>query len=491
MKKILTFLIILVLLVFTASAFYVFEIPPFNPGGPFIPPEIPETIDEEEVSIPETGVARPNSYEDHLNKAALLKQNGYNALAITEYQAAARMDPAKITPLIQTGIIYLEENDYLKAKVSFEEALKIKPDNLTTKIYLVKTLIAQRELIEADKIIISIRVHNQESKYYQALLRAYFGDHAKAKSLLNEVINLNSTSEIAENAGKYLAAYDEFDFNLGGQNTHLKTLLGRTYAQTGEYQLAIAILFDAIKEKKNYRDPWIILGYSYLNINKFPDAIEALEEAKKLDPQHPKTPFYLAIAYQGIGDLDRAIQNLELARNNGYEPRIQIEQKLSEIYLQQKEYEKAAQSYENLIALNNEDINQFIKPIWIYIDRLNQPFKALELANKALAAHPEDPMGFNLVGWASVGADDFENARKYLDKALSLNPKLDAVYLNYGTYYEKQGNYKEAAKYYKAAYNLGNGNSISAAAADKYNNIIGKTSGFDYATVKADVLNTN
>ena len=296
---------------------------------------------------------------------------------------------------------------------------------------------------------------------------------------------------MAEKSRKYLAAYDEFDFNQGGENTHLKTLLGRAYAQNGEYQLAIAILFDAIKEKKNYRDPWIILGYSYLNINKFTDAIEALEEARKLDPQHPKTPFYLALAYQGIGDFQRAIDNLEIARNNGYEPRIQIEQKLAELYLQRKEYEKAAQSYENLIALNSEDINQFIKPIWIYLDRLNKPLKALELANKALTTHPESAMGYNLVGWAAVGANDFESAKMYLDKALSVNPKLDAVYLNYGTYYEKQGKLDEAVKYYKAAYSLGKGNSISVAAADKYNNIIGKSPDFDYSTVKADVLNTN
>ena len=185
MKKILTFLIIVLLLVFTASALYVFEIPPFNPGGPFIEAAIPETIENEEINLPASGVARPNSYEDHLNRADMLKQNGYIALAITEYQAAAKKDPEKITPLIQIGTIYIEENDYLKAKVSFEEVLKIKPDNLTAKIYLAKTHIAQRDLIEADKIIISIRVHNQESKYYQAMLRAYFGDHAKDKTLFN------------------------------------------------------------------------------------------------------------------------------------------------------------------------------------------------------------------------------------------------------------------------------------------------------------------
>lgn len=495
MKKILSILIFLVFILFLSLTLFVFEIPPFNPGGLIIPAETTTTSQEE---IPLNGekipdflledkVGRAKTYDEHMNRAELLKENKYYSLAIAEYESASKLSPSKPDPLVKIGEIHLLTNDTIKAKLSLQEAIKLDPENIKAKILLTKAYIAERQTDDAKGTIDSIQVHNQESKYYQALLAAYTGDHEFAKSCFNEAINIGGNDSLIKNSQNFLAAYAEFDTNQGGQNTHLYTLLARSYNQTKEFELAIPLLFEVIREKKDYRDAWILLGYAYLSTQKYQDAVEALEEAKKLDPQKPETLFFLGLGYFGLGDLEKAAASLETAKKNGFEPQVQVDQKLAEIYLQLKEYQKSAESYEEVLSLNSEDVNYFIKPIWIYIERLNQPDKAKLLAQKALRHHPYQAMSYNLVGWANIGTGQFQEAESFLDKANAIDPDLEAVYLNYGQLYEKQGNESKAKFNYRKAYELGSGNSISTAAAHRYNNLIGKTDDMNYS-LQADLL---
>ncbi len=484
MKKVLTILLSLLVLIFIGSALYVFEIFPFNPGGPFYAPE--NTVTQQSTQqlpdfLSEEKIGRTKTYDEYMSRGKLLEDNGYHALAVAEYESAAKLAPDNIEPLMEIGRIHLREADYLQSKVTFEQVLQIDPDNIDAKIYLVRTYLADRKIPEAQQIIDGLTEQNQSSKYYAGIIAAYLGDYDKSKSLLNEAVAIGTSDDITGKAHNFLSAFDEYDFNQGGSTTHLQTLLARSFNQTGEYNMAIPLLFEVIKEKKDYRDAWILLGYAYLNIGKFQDAVEALVEAKKLDPQKPETLFYLGLGYYGLNDLSSAASNLELAKQNGYQPAVQLDQKLSEIYLQLKDYNKAAQSYENVLSLNDENVYYYIKPIWIYLDRLNRPDKAMALAQKAYASHPGEAMSFNLLGWAAIGESKLKTAEDYLNKALTIDPHLDAIYLNFGILNEKKGDLPKAVAFYKKAFTMGSGNSISAAAADHYNLLIGKQQNLNYA----------
>jgi tetratricopeptide (TPR) repeat protein len=478
MKKILSFLVYLVLGLFILAALYVFDVWPFNPGGPLIKENRQETQIVTQQQLPsfiqDNKIGRTQSYDEHMNRGKMLEEKGYLSLAISEFDAASRQSPATSEPLIQIGRMHIKNNDYLKAKLSFEQAISLEPSNLTAQTYLVRCDLALRKPEDAKKVLDGITTHNKISKYYQGIVSIYFGEYENGKNMLKDAIDLPGSDEYSIKAKNYLAAFDEFNSNQGGQQAHLKTLIARSFVQTGEYQLAIPLLFSVINDKKDYRDAWIILGYAYLNTEKYAEAIEALEEAKKLDPQEPDTLFFLGLGYYGVNDLNKAVGYLENARKNGYEPRIQIDQKLAEIYLQLKQYQKAALSYEEVIALNHDDVNYFIRPMWIYLERLNQATSATTLAQKALATHPGDAMSYNLVGWAKIGEGKFDEAAIYLNQALKIDPKLSAVYLNFGALNEKKNNTADAINYYKKAFLLGNGSSISGAAADKYNQLIAR-----------------
>lgn len=491
MKKLFSYLLTLVILLFIAATFYVLEIYPFNPGGPIIEEKIvAHTTTNQPTDTPlpdfldESKVGRATTYGEHLKRGALLFEQGYVTLAITEYEKAAKLQPAIALPLIEIGNVNFSIQDYVKSKLNYEEALKIEPNNLTAKIGLGKTLLATRKIDEAKAVFDSIQIHNQTSKYYHGLSLAFIGDADRAKAVMREVMDIGTSGILTANAQKVLSAYDEWNSYQGGSPLHLKSLLARSFIQCHENEIAIPLLFDVIKEKKDYRDAWILLGYAYLNTEKYQDSIDALNEARKLDPEKSQTPFFLGLAYYGIGDLNNAIAMLQIAKKNGYEPASYIDQKLAEIYLQLQDFEKSAESYENLLSKNDSSIDHFIRPIWIYIDKLNEPQKAITLAEKAVKTHPSSAMSYNLLGWSYVGAGQLMSAQMYLDKAHAMDANLDAVYLNYGKLYQKKGQTENAIINFKKAYELGKGNSVSLTAADLYNQLINQS-----ATLQADIIN--
>lgn len=479
MKNIIKILAFFLFIVILGSTLYVFDLPPFNSKTQQPTTTNSVSVQNEEQNLPdflqEKKVSRNQTYEEHVNRAELLEQNNFPTLAIAEYQSANKIDPTNTEPLFRIGRIYLRINEFKKAQVVFESALKISPDDTNTKVYLGRAYLGEREIAKAKDIFSSVTAETQESKYYQAITAAYFGDYDKSKKLLNGVISLNNNDILSKKANNFLNAFNEYNFNTEGTPIHLKTLLARSYNQTGEYQIAIPLLFDVIKEKKDYRDAWILLGYAYLNINKYQDAIDALEEAKKLDPQNNQTLFFLGLSYYSMNDYKQAVTYLEQAKSNGYEPKIQVDQKLAEVYLLLNQYQKSASYYEEAISFNDEDVNYYVRPIWIYIEKMNQPEKALALAQQAINKHSKEAMSYNLMGWTLLNNQKIDEAESNLKKAMALNPNLDATYLNYGLLMEKKGNHKEALNFYKKANQLGKNNGIANVAAQNYNQLIKQT----------------
>lgn len=445
------------------------EIIPFDTSK-FLPTNI-----SEEIEIPEETpkkVARHLSYNERIQKGDTLFQNEYYSLAIKEYAAASQLKPEKAKPYIKIGQAHFKQKDFKQAEKNFTYALKLESNNLEAKINIGKTQIQQEKFKEAQDTFNKISQRNQTVKYYQALIATFFFDHEKAKELFQETIDIGTAKSISENAQNFLRSYQEFEKYEGGKEIHLKTVLAKSYDQTSQFTFAINILQEVLKEEPEYRDAWILIGYAYLNQEKYGEARESFQQAFDLDPEKAETRYFLGLAYFGENNLEKAILNLEIALENGFQPQIQVKQKLAEMYLLNENYEKAIVFYEEILDETEVDADFYIRPIWIYIEHLNEPLKALNLAHKARAKYPEEAMGYNLLGWAEIANDNLNQAEINLKKAIEINPNLAAAYLNLGTLYEKKKKIDLAKENYKQAYELGKGNSVSNLAAKKYNELI-------------------
>ena len=496
MKKLLTLLWIIII---AGAAFFVYDY--IRTTKPAVEEEQNKTTKSQEISktplqeATEHDVNKVKTTSKVIQEGDLAYVNGDYEQAITLYKQALTTNPNSIECLYKIGASYLADNKPEEARrylLQLEDMQK----NLQVEILIGRTYLNDRKIEDAkayfDKIDAATADTtassdttlaptsgsantNEEVRYYKALIKILYKKHDEAKADLKSLSETQGLfdEKIKTKVKIFLDAYKTFDvYSDEVKSQHLETVLAKAFIDTGEFAVSIPLLYDVIKMQNNYRDAWIMLGYSYMQINKTADAIDAFLQAKTLDPEKPQTLFFLGIAYAIQEKFDDAIFYLEKSFKAGFEPKSIINQKLADIYLLKGNFEKALKSYTDIIDLVIADLSIYTKAVWVCIEKIDKPQRALGIADKAIAANPDAAMGYNLRGWAYVAYGDYIKAEADLLKAISIDPKLDSAYLNLGQMYEKQGMNERAVEYYKKAYELGNGDSISSLAAVKFNKLI-------------------
>lgn len=427
---------------------------------------ISKTSNQEEQTPPQT-------YEEHISLGDKFLANKNYPPAIKNYRYALTLNPKNITPYVKLGDAYLKNNEPSKAYDVFIEGTKIAPNSPKTDIGIVQSYFNLKQFEKARDYLINLDPSQDEVKYYNALVLILFKDSDKAKTVFTEITSSKETTNktAKENAQKFLDKYKTYSTFKEGDPLFLQTLLAKAMTEVEQYNAAIPLLYDVINQKPNYRDAWIILGYSYLKTGKTGDAIDAFSSAETKFPDQPETLFFLGLSYFANNDLEHAVYYLEKAEEKGYEPKDTLNMKLGDLYMQQKKYEEAAQKYDEVLTVNTSNIDIFARAIWLAIEKLNNPAHALELAQKAVTVFPNNAMSYNLLGWAYIAINDLAKAGENLKKALDLDPELDAAYLNIGILYEKQGYGEKAKEFYLKALSLGRDSSIGDLAKIRLQNL--------------------
>ena len=314
-----------------------------------------------------------------------------------------------------------------------------------------RALLGQRKILDAQAELEKITKPTDQSLFYQGILAAFLNKQEQAKELLKKASSAGTDADTKNGVQKILNIYRDFELEKDGRIEHLQTLLAQAFDQIGEYGLAIELAFDALKTKNDYRDAWIVLGHAFLNEQKFFDAQDALTKAINLDTNHPAAFFYRGIAHKNLNKINEAIKDFEQALKLGFKPQILPKFELAGLLFSQKKLAESFDLYSEVVTTDPSDITKFIRPIALAINHLKKPDQALSLAEKAMSAHPNSAMAYNLLGWAYMGMKDFGKARSNFEEALKRDPELAAAYLNLGQLMQIQGNSAEAKKNYEKA----------------------------------------
>lgn len=432
-----------------------------------------EILTETEILPSDLNEEQSQTFGSYLTSGDSYFTQGNYTKAVQDYQKASALNPQSSQALLKLGTAQLKNNQPLDAKTTLTSANQINPDSTEIKLALAKADLNSRNVEEAKNIVWALDQNNLEIKYYKAIILVLYKQFDEAQNLFQEITNSESlvNTEFVEKSNKFLAAYANFSYFKEAEQIFLELSLAKTLTEVTEYEAAIPLLFEILNEKNNYRDAWIVLGFAYLNTGKISDAISALSKAKDLTPEKPETLFLLGLSHFANDEIDKAIYYIEAADKAGYEPKDQINLKLGDLYLIKENYNKAAVKYESVIAKNKQNIDVYVKAVWLNIDKLNKSQKALELALETLESHPENEMSLNLVGWAYTANGNYQKGEQYLSQVLKINPGFAAANLNFGWLKEKQGKVTLAKEYYKKAYVLGRGNAIGNLSAIRFNKL--------------------
>jgi tetratricopeptide (TPR) repeat protein len=413
------------------------------------------------------------SFDERMKKGDYYREKGFLTFAANEYAKATSLEPKNPIPTLRLTQTHFEMGDFGKARLNADAALTLDPTNTEARFFLVLIAMKESKFEESLHLIGQLEasgITDSRLPFTKALISITQGKHKEGKSFLTLVLaDPTAMASLKDKASKMLTGYQEFEFAQGAEDLYLGELLARGLNQIGEYELAVTKLKDILKARPDLRDAWNLLGFAYLNLNSTLFAVTAFEQSYKLDPQLATTQYFLGISYAEIGRKDDAVVYLNYALSNGFEPKVVAKRKLADLYLELADYPKSVLAYEEILRENNQDINAFVRPIWIYLEFLNQPEKALKLGEAAVIAFPGNAMSYNLLGWSQVGTQNYVEGEKNLLKSIQMDPAQAASHYNLGKLYEATSDTEKAKVQYQAAYDLDQNGSIGNLAAKRYN----------------------
>ena len=411
-------------------------------------------------------VAAPVSYETRVAKGDSLAKEGLYSLAATEYAFAINVQTENPEAYAKLGETYLLSHNSSGAIEQLRTASDLDPDNLQYKAEYALALMRNGQFEEAQEVFDNLGAESEETIFYSAILKIFQGDYDESKKQMEKIV---PTPEI-EN---YLNAFASYKSQREGQDLYLEALLAQALIDSEEYELTENLSINILNDKNDYRDVWILLGYSQLKMEKYQDAEDSFKQAKTLDSVKPETHYFLATAYYFQEEYTQAVDEFELALLYDFEPEVEAYRKMAESQLFLENYPEALEAYEYLVKIDHSSVESFIRPVWLAISELNDLDRALTLAEQSTGYFPDEAMSHNLLAWVHVERGELDQAQTAAETAIHLDPNLAAAHYNAGQVYQKKGNLEAAINAYETAHEIaGNNDSIGALAAEKYNLLI-------------------
>jgi tetratricopeptide (TPR) repeat protein len=182
------------------------------------------------------------------------------------------------------------------------------------------------------------------------------------------------------------------------------------------FDAALQTVSRRFAQEPHSAEAYFLEGKVYAAQGEWDRAETALRKALNADP-NSSAPFDLLIStYVSAHKLDRAISELE-GLSSKDPNNVRILAALGRIYLLAKNYAKARDTYEKLLSVNPDSAEAMNNLAYVYSEYLDQLDEAYELAQKAKALQPNDPLIADTLGWTLYKRGDYADALPLLQQS--------------------------------------------------------------------------
>ena len=436
----------------------------------------------------------------------LLECNQYNTILAEIESARFNYEQKKNEKLMLIeGYAQLKLNQIFKAIGTFQEIIKLYPQNTDARFYLGVIYYQKHQESDAEKLFLSILDEVQCDRTYNYLGIIKLDQHKIADAInyfqfaikiepniafyhynLGTAYSLNGWLAEAENSFK-TAVY------LEPENIVYNYALAYLYYERADFSKALESIENILKIDSNYVDAIILksliqaqkggivdaknelqklcetqkdndfLYYAmakvYKEIPMYNEAVESLQQALFIKPDSLEYLSELADCYCEIGKFQIAqdIATKVLYLNNKF---IYAHLLMAKIFIKQKKYDAAQKVVENIIKLDNSCAEAYMYKSKIFAAQ-GLKYRSIESAKIAVSLQPSNHKYYAFLAKLYFDAQEYSNAFLYYKEASMLD-ELNVDYLyNAAQSADKDNDYQNAANYYSYALRL-----------DPYNNLI-------------------
>ena len=332
----------------------------------------------------------PGSSKSHNNLGNVYVSEGKLELAATQFREVLRTHPGERDANYNLGLLLLAQGSPSTALSHFQ---RVRPANVPTRVNMV------RAYLQAGKTGPALKLANELSaeKKQDAQLHFTLGVLlASAKQYRAAEYELEKASALEPDAL-------EITYNLG-----------QAYVRTGEYAKAELLLKRALKQKPDSVEILYVLAQAYNDENRPLDALDLLVRAHKLAPENTDVIFLLARVSMTQNYFEDAIPLLQAGlKIDG--KRADLRAALGESYFMAGQTETAITEFKKLIE---------VEP---------------------------SARSYTFMGLAYRHLGRFDEATKYFEQGLKLDPGSASCLFNLGYIQERQGKNAAAEEMFQRA----------------------------------------
>jgi len=410
--------------------------------------------------------------------------------AISEMSIAIKYAPSK--DILQNLILkranyYYENSNYKLSIKDYEKVLKQDTKNLTAKLSIVRSIVSEQEenysnikpintsalkraLTLTNEIIASKPDYDMAYKFRvrtYALMKKYpaaINDAYAFRNIFSTIVASVSGNDIVKYAEKLFFQCVSFD-TIAGEKILLEKidktpnnplpyyLLALLYANTDNYQKGIEMLTQSINKTDRELNELLILRSKFYYSNKdYDNALTDLHIAKQQNDSNAYIFYLEGTFYNKIENWNEAAKSFgEVIRikpniSDGYIMRSNAYQKL-------KNFDLAKADLDSALKLDTTDVEVLVPYAYFYMEKgdrkaSNEVYQKVLNIIDSIETYPKfndsySAMIYNNMAYNYVKLGDYEQAEKYVEKALQLDDESGYIWDTRGELYFWQKKYKE------------------------------------------------
>jgi tetratricopeptide (TPR) repeat protein len=295
--------------------------------------------------------------------------------AVREAKLVLASDPRNVDALDVVASAYLVQNDPAKAIETFRRLVELFPRSAERHYALGVSLMAGQR--------------NSDARRELETALALAPDHFEAVRLLVNLDLLEKRPDVA-------LARVQKQIAVAGRTSKLVLLLASVQGARGNQASAVEAYQEAIRLDQGHTDASVALANFYLTGGKLDQALPVIESALKTEKS--------ATAYQLRGIILQSMGDLQRAR----------------------------QSYEQALALNPRYVEAANNLAWLLSEKLGDNQKAFFIAETAYQSAPNDPHIADTFGWIVYRMGDVKRAVTLLTTSAEKLPNAPGIQYHLG-----------------------------------------------------------
>jgi len=377
-----------------------------------------------------------------LQLAASSRAAGDLQTAINAYEISSRLEPLNSMHKAELADLYLLTGDTRSASALLAElAQDPHPDaRIFASLVALQKQDGNMDLARATLMEWVAAYPSDASALYQLGILT---------SLEDPNLAITSLARAAEADSQYQSAYDTLKPVLAdlddGNPAYRLVMAGRALGVVNEWEMAARAFQSAVEIEPDYPEALAFLSEAHFQTGS--DGTELIEKALKANSDSVIANAIHAMQQRRQGNPDIALAALYRAARQEPDQGIwQLE--IASTLVEMDAVAEAYPHFKQAVLLDPQNV-QFWKALAGYCAAtgIHLRDEGLPAARKVMLLAPDDPVSYDTMGRVLAALDDLENAVRYYQKAIKMDPALASAHLHLAQVYLNQGKPQLALKY--------------------------------------------